>query len=243
MGSPVTPQLARSRSPSVSKSDTMNIKSCTMSIKSCTMTRVSTSGAVSIKSRTMSTKSRSMSIHKPFGRPAELSYTKFIIHQIGVLKDVRKGSMSRIRYKGETRLRKLAVALSCGAYNIPGLIVHYRWKTRSKKLKMSLQAWFWIQSLVSFLSDVHYAGRTSLVHWLDRIFASGTMSGMCVCWLYVIKRRPLLWAVITMLHGILSLQFLRKSRKSKNYMDFAIWHCLWHYFGAYSMSLLMAIAA
>lgn len=220
MGSPVTHQLARNRSFSVPNS-----------------------GTTSNKSHTMSNKSRSMSINKPFGRPGELSHKKFFLNQIRVLKDLRKGSMSRIRYKGETRLKRLAVALSCGAYNIPGIIVYYKWKRRPKKLKISLQGWFWIQSMVSFLSDVHYAGQTSLVHYLDRIFASGTMSGMTLCWLYVIKRRHLSWAVIAMLHGILSLQFLRKSRKSKNYRDFAIWHCIWHYFGAYSMSLLMAMAA
>jgi len=215
MGSPTKPQLPRSRTISVPKS-----KSCTMSPKS-----------------------RSMSINKPFGRPSDLSNKKFILNQFGVLRDLRKGSLSRIRYHGETRLKKLAVALSCGAYNIPGIIVHYKWKARPKKLKMSLQGWFYIQSMLSFLSDVHFAGRTSLVHYFDRIWASGTMSGMTLCWLYIIKKRSLKWAVIAMLHGILSLHFLRKSRKSKNYKDFAIWHCIWHYFGAYSMALVMAMAA
>jgi len=215
MGSPVKLQLPRGRSISHP-----NSKSCTMSPKS-----------------------RSMSINKPFGRPAELSHKKFILNQIGVLKDLRKGSMSRIRYKGETRLKKLAVAVSCGAYNIPGIIIHYTWKERPTKLKNSLQGWFYIQAIVSFLSDVHFAGRTSLVHYFDRIWASGTMSWMTVCWLYIIKKRSLSWAIIAMLHGILSLHFLRKSRKSKNYKDFAIWHCIWHYFGAYSMSLVMAMIA
>jgi len=179
-------------------------------------------------------------LEEPFGSPGKLSHKKFMLDQLRVLKDLKKGSLSRIRYKEETPFRRFAVGLSCGAYNLPGIIIQSKWKKQSNTLKKTVQGWFFFQSVVSYMSDVHFAGRTSLVHYLDRIFASGTGMAMIICLFYLLKK-SLSRASIALFHGMLSLYFLTRSRKSLTYRDFAIWHCVWHYFSAYSMALVLAM--
>jgi len=95
-----------------------------------------------------------------------------------------------------------------------------------------------LQSILSFLGDYVYAGRTSYTHCMDRILASFLTT-------FFIGRAfnhlTFITSVVLSILPLICLYLGKKAVINKDMESYAIWHSLWHLVGALCLTYLASV--
>mmetsp|Transcript_22741 Transcript_22741/g.39655 ORF Transcript_22741/g.39655 Transcript_22741/m.39655 type:complete len:212 (+) Transcript_22741:171-806(+) len=117
--------------------------------------------------------------------------------------------------------RSLMVGISCFAFLMPILTDHPQ------------NAFIWIfQALISFASDYVYAGRPSITHGIDRVYASTMVLYILILSLYTLPLHLLVLVPVLFYVPTIMIVKSKAAAKDKQQIAYEFYHTLWHYLAA-----------